>query len=97
MNNFFKQDRYIVGVVAGLGCEILFAVLLWIGLTIAGEPVMPHIRWFAGAFIPMILVLRYYAKRKVQLRVTKALIVTFFVTFIGFMAYLLSTKALELQ
>ena len=58
---------------------------------------MAHVRWFGGMFIPLILVLHHYAKGRNQLRVTKTLIVVFFVTFLAFMIYLLKTKALVLQ
>jgi hypothetical protein len=97
MKKFFAQDKVIVGIVAGLGSEIGFCIALSIGLLIAGEPIMAHVRWFGGMFIPMILVLHHYAKGRTQLRVTKTLIVIFFVTFLAFMFYILKTKALVLQ
>lgn len=97
MKKFFAQDKPIVGIVAGLGSELGFCLAFAIGLLIAGEPIMEHVRWFAGMFFPLILVLHHYAKGRTQLRVTKTLIVVFFVTFIAFMIYLLKTKALVLQ
>lgn len=97
MKKFFAQDKPIVGIVAGLGSELGFCVVLAIGLLVAGEPIMPHVRWFGGMFIPLILVLHHYAKEGKQLRVTKTLIVVFFVTFMAFMIYLLKTKAIVLQ
>ena len=48
-------------------------------------------------FIPLILVLHHYAKKRTQLRVTKTLIVVFFVTFLAFMFYLLKSNILVLQ
>lgn len=97
MKKFFAQDKVIVGLVAGLGVELGFCLALSIGLFIAGEPLSAHVRWFAGMFIPLILVLRHYAKGRTQLRVTKTLIVVFFVTFLTFMFYILKTKAIVLQ
>ena len=97
MKKFFAQDKIIVGLVAGLGAELGFCLALALGLMIAGEPLMAHVRWFGGMFIPLILVLHHYAKGRNQLRVTKTLIVVFFVTFLAFMIYLLKTKALVLQ
>ena len=90
MKKFFAQDKPIVGIVAGLGSEVAFCIALTIGLLIAGEPVMAHVRWFGGMFIPLILVLHHYA-------VTKTLIVILFVTFLAFMIFILKTKALVLQ
>jgi hypothetical protein len=97
MKKFFAQDKIIVGLVAGLGAELGFCLALALGLLIAGEPLMAHVRWFGGMFIPLILVLHHYAKVRTQLRVTKTLIVVFFVTFLAFMFYILKTKALVLQ
>ncbi len=97
MKKFFAQDKPIVGIVAGLGSMLAFCIALTVGLLIAGEPIMAHVRWFGGMFIPLILVLYHYAKGRNQLRVTKTLIVVFFVTFLAFMIYLLKTKALVLQ
>jgi hypothetical protein len=97
MKKFFAQDKTIVGIVAGLGSELGFCLALAVGLLIAGEPIMAHVRWFGGMFIPLILVLHHYAKGGKQLRVTKTLIVVLFVTFLAFMIYILKTKALVLQ
>ena len=97
MKKFFAQDKTIVGIVAGLGSELGFCLALAVDLLIAGEPIMAHVRWFGGMFIPLILVLHHYAKGGKQLRVTKTLIVVLFVTFLAFMIYILKTKALVLQ
>lgn len=97
MKKFFAQDKTIVGIVAGLGSELGFCLALAVGLLIAGEPILAHVRWFGGMFIPLILVLHHYAKGGKQLRVTKTLIVVLFVTFLAFMIYILKTKALVLQ
>ena len=97
MKKFFSQDTILTGLVAGLGSELGFCLLLALGLVLAGEPVWAHLRWFGGMFIPLILVLHHYAKGGKQLRVTKTLIVVLFVTFLAFMIYILKTKALVLQ
>ena len=97
MKKFFAQDKVIVGIVAGLGSELGFCITLAVGLLLAGEPIGEHIRWFAGMFIPLMLVLHHYAKGRTLLRVTKTLIVVFFVTFLAFMIYLLKSKAIVLQ
>ena len=96
IKKFFAQDKVLVGIVAGLGSEVLFCLLLAIGLMVAGEPIAAHIRWFGGMFIPLILVLHHYARRREQLKVTKTLIVVLFVTFLAFMIYLLKARILVL-
>lgn len=96
MKRFFTQNKIAVGLVAGLGSELLFCLLLAAGLLLAGEGIADHIRWFGGMFIPILLILRAYAKSRQYLTVTKTLIIIFFVTFIAFMFYLLSTHTLTL-
>ena len=89
MKEFFHQDKVIVGIIAGVGSELLLALLLTIGLVIAGEAPIDHVRWYAGVFVAPLLLLRYYSKQKSWLRVTRTLIVVLFVTFVAFMFYLL--------
>lgn len=96
LKKFFSQDRPLVGIVAGLGAEAGFCIALAIGLLIAGEPIGAHIRWFGGMFIPLILVLHHYSRRREQLKVTKTLIVVLFVTFLAFMIYILKARILVL-
>ena len=89
MKKFFHQDKVVVGIVTGFGSELLLALLLTIGLLIAGESPLGHIRWYAGVFIAPLLLLRYYSKKKEWLNVTRTLIVVLFATFVAFMFYLL--------
>ena len=96
LKKFFSQDRPLVGIVAGLGAEAGFCIALAIGLLIAGEPIGAHIRWFGGMFIPLILVLHHYSRRREQLKVTKTLIVVLFVTFLAFTIYILKARILVL-
>ena len=85
MKQFFSQDKVIVGLVVALGSAAAFCLLLTAGLLIAHEPIMAHLRWYGGMFVPMVLLLQHYAKRKELLTVTKTIIVTLFVTFIAFL------------
>ena len=97
MKRFFSQDKILVGLVAGLGCELLFCLLLAAGLLLAGESIADHIRWFGGMFIPSILILRAYAKTKQHPIVTKTLATILFVTFVAFIFYLLNAHILVLK
>lgn len=96
LKGFFHRDSIITGIVAVTGLEAIFSLLLWIGLAIANEPILAHVRWFGGAFIPVVLILRYYAKAKDYPTTTKSVIATFFVTFIAFMWFLLKYKYITL-
>lgn len=86
---YFHQDNIAVGIVATLGSGLVAAGLLWVGLVVAHEEAVAHLRWFAGAFIPMILVVRRYARLKEYPTTTKTAIITFFVSFIAYMFVLL--------
>lgn len=97
MKRFFSQDKILVGIVAGLGSEVLFCLILAAALTVARQDLVEHIRWFGGMFIPILLILRAYAKSRQHLTVTKTLITVFFATFVAFMFYLLSAHILVLK
>lgn len=96
MKHFFQSDNILVGLVAGLGSEVLAALLLWAVLGIAGLPLAGHERWFGICFVAPLLILRAYAHGKSHPVVTKTLIVTLFVTFLLFMFFLFKTKAIVL-
>lgn len=89
---YFNQNKISVGIVAMLLSGLLPAAILYIVLMVMGIPAIEKIKWFGGAYIPMILVLRHYAKAQQYPTTTKSCIVVFFVTFIAFMAYLISNK-----
>lgn len=91
---YFQQDKPSVGVVAVLLSELLPILLLWIALLLFGESPADHIRWFAGAALPALLVVRAYAKHKACPSATKGAIVAFFITFLLFMLFLLKTKTI---
>ncbi len=97
ITRLFGKDTVAVGLVAGLGSELGYIAVLAAVLLIVGEPVGAHMRWFGGMFIPLILVLRHYAKGREHLRVVKTLIVVFFGTFIVFITYMLKANIIVLQ
>lgn len=94
MKKFFSQNKISVGVVAGLGSELVTALLLWVGLLLANEPTSAHIRWFAAIFIPILLILRYYIKKTTCQVVIKTLMTVMFITFILFISVILKTNQL---
>jgi hypothetical protein len=84
MKHFFHQDRIIVGIVAALLSILGFFITLITILLALGIPLDMHPRWYGGMFVPLVLLLHHYARRKEQLTVTKTLIVILFITFISF-------------
>ena len=92
MKKLLLHNSIAAGLIAGLGSELLCAALLWAILALAGLPVETHVRWFAIAFVPPVLLLRFYAKAQECPVTLKTVIVTFFVTFVGFVWFLLKYK-----
>ena len=97
MKKFFQRDSVATGLVAGLGSELGYCIMLTAGLLIAGLAPLEHIRWYAGMFVCLILVLRRYAKRHEYPLVAKTLIVVLFATFLPFIIYLLKSNTLTMQ
>lgn len=97
IKEFFAQDKVSVGLVAGLGAELGFCIVLTVVLVAIGLPIESHLRWYGGMFIPLILVLHRYMKRRSQLQVTRTLIVLLFVTFLAYMVYMLKTGTITMQ
>lgn len=92
MKKLLNHNSVAAGIIAALGSEVLCAALLWGVLLIAGLPAEEHLRWFAVAFVPPVLLLRYYAKQKEYPTTLKTILVTFFVTFVAFAWLLLKYK-----
>ena len=94
MKRFFTQNTPLVGLVAGVGSLLLTALLLTAGLSLAGEPIAAHFSWYAGCFIPPLLIMRYYVKLQLT-TVVKTIIVTIFVLFIPYMFFMFKTHSLN--
>ena len=96
MKKFFQQDKISTGLVVGLGTLVLCLLMLTVGLLLAGEAPMEHLRWYGGSFIVLILLLRIYVKLQ-KATVTKTLIVILFLSFIAFIYLLFQTHSLVLK
>ena len=92
MKKLLNKDGYAWGAMLCVASEVLCGLLLWIVLWVAGLDVRAYVRWFAVAFVPALLLLRYYAREKEYPASLRAAIVTFFVTFVAFMWFLLKYR-----
>ena len=72
------------------------ALLLTVGLMVAGEPLTEHLTWYAGCFVGPLLIMRYYIKLQ-KPTVTKTLMTLLFLTFIPFMILLFKTHSITLK
>lgn len=91
------KDNILSGVLLAIGSEVAVALLLSAGLLIAHQPIMTHISWYAGCFLPPILLLRHFAKTQQHPVVTKTIATVLFLTFIPFMYYLISHHILNFK
>lgn len=96
MKHYLQQDTVTVGLVTGLGSILLLALLLTVGLLIAGEPPMSHLTWYAGCYVAPLLIMRYYIKQQKTV-VAKTLMTVLFVTFVVFMFFLFRTHSITLK
>lgn len=85
MKKLLHKDSIALGVVTTLLSELLCALLVLVVIIILQIPIAEGARWFAIAFVPPLLLLRYYAKILEYPMTLKAVITTFFVTFVIFM------------
>ena len=92
MKKLLDKNSYMAGALLALGLEALCAALVWVVLLVAGWDLESHLRWFAVTFVPPLLLLRHYAREKEYPLTLKAVIVTFFVTFVAFMWAMLKYK-----
>ena len=96
LKRLLERDTITTGLLLGLGSIIATAALLTLGLLVAGQPLGSHLRWYAACFVPPLLLLRYVIKLQ-RITITKTLIITLFLTFIPFMAYLIRSNNLLIQ
>jgi len=96
MKQFFLQDKILTGIIVGIGTLLICSALLTLGLVLTGEPVGEHLRWYGGAFVVLLLILRWYVKQQNPI-VTKTLIVILFLSFLTFMYLLFHTHSLTLK
>lgn len=94
LKEFFLKDSIATGLLTGLGSLLLMALLLTAGILIANEPVDAHLSWYAGCFIPPLLIMRFYIKLQKTVTV-KTIMVLLFVTFIPFILFLFKTHSLN--
>ena len=92
MKELLHKDSITVGIVATLLSELICAALVWIVIAILQVPIAENARWFAIAFVPPLLLLRYYAKIQDYHTTLKTVISTFFVSFVIFMWVMMKYK-----
>ena len=85
MKKLLHKDSMVLGIVATLLSELLCALIVLVVIIIMQVSLADGARWFAVAFVPPLLLLRYYAKIQDYPMTLKSVITTFFITFVIFM------------
>lgn len=93
MKKFLYKDSWLTGIVVGLGAEMVTGLLLWVIVSALSIPLSDHLQWLGVVFLPVLLILRFYAKSRQHLTTTKSLITVLFVTFVAYMYMLISTRS----
>jgi RsiW-degrading membrane proteinase PrsW (M82 family) len=92
MKKILHKDSIALGIVATLLSELLCALVVLVVILLTHTPITESARWFAIAFVPPLLLLRYYAKIQDYPTTLKTVITTFFVTFVAFMWFMMRYK-----
>ena len=95
MKKLLHKNSVALGVAATLLSELLCALLVLIVIIILQVSIVEGARWFAIAFVPPLLLLRYYAKIQAYPTTLKAVITTFFVTFVIFMWIIMKYRCIS--
>ncbi len=93
MNTFFNKDSWLVGIVLGMGSELVTGLVLWGVLVLLGLSIYEHLSWFGIVFLPVLIILRQNAKSASRVNITKSLITVLFVTFVIYLYVLYATKS----
>lgn len=75
----------LAGMAAAIAAELLCGAAVWLALLLLKQPLPESLRWFGLCFVPPMLLLRHYAKKRSQGMATKGIIAALFVTFVAFM------------
>ena len=92
MKKLLNRNSIPLGIIATQVSEILCAALVALIILATHSALAESARWFAAAFVPPLLLLRYYAKTRDYPVTLKTVITTFFATFIAFMWVMLKYK-----
>ena len=83
-----KKDTILTGLIVSLGSIIISALVIWCVFLIFGIPILGNTKYFLCAFVPAILLLRYYTKNLELMRVSKTIMAVLFVTIVAFVVFL---------
>ena len=87
-----KKDNALFGVLVCLGSIIVTALVVLAVFVVLKLPFYGNMKYFLTAFVPAIVLLRYYTKKLQFMQTSKAMVITLFVLIVAFIVFLVRSK-----
>jgi len=91
-----KKDNALLGVLLCLGSIIVAALVVIAVFVIFNIPFLGNMKYFLAAFVPAIVLLRYYAKNLQFMHTSKAMMITLSLVLVAFIVFLVRSKDIAL-
>ena len=91
-----KKDNALFGVLVCLGSIIVTALVVIAVVVFFKIPFMGNMKYFLAAFVPAIVLLRYYAKNLQFMHTSKAIMITLSLVLVAFIVFLVRSKEIAL-
>ncbi|MBQ6727293.1 MAG: hypothetical protein IJQ89_12080 [Bacteroidales bacterium] len=91
-----KKDNALFGVLVCLGSIIVTALVVIAVFVFFKIPFMGNMKYFLAAFVPAIVLLRYYAKNLQFMHTSKAIMITLSLVLVAFIVFLVRSKEIAL-
>ncbi len=91
-----KKDNVFFGVLVCLGSILLTAIVVLGVFAIFSIPFVGNLKYFLAAFVPAIVLLRYYAKNLQFMHTSKAMMITLSLVLVAFIVFLVRSKDIAL-
>ncbi|MBR5027650.1 MAG: hypothetical protein IKX51_00375 [Bacteroidales bacterium] len=91
-----KKDNALFGVLLCLGSIIVAALVVITVFVIFKIPFLGNMKYFLAAFVPAIVLLRYYAKNLQFMHTSKAMMITLSLVLVAFIVFLVRSKDIAL-
>lgn len=92
-----KKDSIFTGIWVSLASILLTALVILGVFAIFGIPLTNNLKYFLTAFVPAIVLLRYYTKNLHFMKTAKAIAVVLFVTLTAYIVFLVRSLEVLLK
>ena len=92
-----KKDSFLFGVLVSVASIALTAAIVIAVFFVFGIPPANNLKYFLVAFVPAIVLLRYYTKKLQFMKTAKAIAVVLFVTLTAYIVFLVRSFEVMLK